>query len=161
GYRAVLAEAGHLCQNVCLTATWLGLAPFCTMALADSVIERDLGVDGVTESVVYAAGIGTRPRGVSWAPWPEPHPVRRIPGPIGRAVLDERRCLRPLDVGDRRRFRVDRRIVPGCRLQILTRERVDVGVHVVRHPVRDAGADGNRLEASGVVRREKRGNVAA
>jgi SagB-type dehydrogenase family enzyme len=85
GYRAVLAEAGHLCQNVCLTATWLGLAPFCTMALADSLIERDLGVDGVTESVVYAAGVGTRPRGVSWAPWPEPHPVRRIPGPLGRA----------------------------------------------------------------------------
>ncbi|HEV3140163.1 MAG TPA: SagB/ThcOx family dehydrogenase [Vicinamibacterales bacterium] len=84
GYRAVLAEAGHLCQNVCLTATWLGLAPFCTMALADSAIERDLRVDGVTESVVYAAGVGTRPRGASWAPWPAPHRVRRIPGPLGR-----------------------------------------------------------------------------
>ena len=33
-YRAVLIEAGHLCQTFCLTATWLGLAPFCTMALA-------------------------------------------------------------------------------------------------------------------------------
>ena len=43
-------------------ATWLGLAPFETMALADSRIERDLGIDGVSESVLYAAGVGTRPR---------------------------------------------------------------------------------------------------
>ena len=34
-YRAVLIEAGHVCQTFCLTATWLGLAPFCSMALAD------------------------------------------------------------------------------------------------------------------------------
>ena len=60
-YRVVLTEAGHLCQTFCLTATWLGLAPFCTMALADSRIEQDLGIDGVTESVLYAAGVGTRP----------------------------------------------------------------------------------------------------
>jgi hypothetical protein len=37
--------------------------PFCTMALADSVIERDLGIDGVTESAMYIAGVGTRPTG--------------------------------------------------------------------------------------------------
>jgi len=60
-YRVVLAEAGHVCQTFCLTATWLGLAPFCTMALADSKIERALGMDGVTESVVYAMGAGVRP----------------------------------------------------------------------------------------------------
>jgi SagB-type dehydrogenase family enzyme len=60
-YRAVLIEAGHLCQTFCLTATWLGLAPFCTMALADSLIEKDLGLDGITESVLYVAGVGTRP----------------------------------------------------------------------------------------------------
>ena len=64
-YRVVLAEAGHLCQTFCLTATWLGLAPFCTMALADSLIERDLGIDGVTESVVYVAGVGARPSGAA------------------------------------------------------------------------------------------------
>jgi SagB-type dehydrogenase family enzyme len=60
-YRVVLAEAGHLCQTFCLTATWLGLAPFCTMALADSKIEAELGLDGITESALYAAGVGTRP----------------------------------------------------------------------------------------------------
>ena len=60
-YRVILAEAGHLCQTFCLTATWLGLAPFCTMALADSKIEKDLGIDGINESVLYAAGVGVRP----------------------------------------------------------------------------------------------------
>jgi len=60
-YRAVLMEAGHLCQTFCLTATWLGLAPFCTIAFNDSFIERKLGVDGISESVLYAAGAGMRP----------------------------------------------------------------------------------------------------
>lgn len=83
-YKVVLAEAGHLCQNICLTATWLGLAPFCTMALADSTIERDLKIDGVTESVIYAAGVATRPPGVDWAPWPTSRRVRRTPGPLAR-----------------------------------------------------------------------------
>jgi SagB-type dehydrogenase family enzyme len=67
-YRAALAEAGHICQTFCLTATWLGLAPFCLMGLADSLIEQDLGIDGITESVLYAAGVGHRPKGTSWAP---------------------------------------------------------------------------------------------
>jgi len=60
-YRAVLAEAGHLCQTFCLTATWLGLAPFCTMAFADTRIEKTLRLDGISESVLYAMGGGTKP----------------------------------------------------------------------------------------------------
>jgi SagB-type dehydrogenase family enzyme len=66
-YRVVLAEAGHQCQTFCLTATWLGLAPFCTMALADTQIEKTLGIDGVSESVLYAAGAGVRPAGKATA----------------------------------------------------------------------------------------------
>ncbi len=57
-YRLVLAEAGHLCQTFCLVACSLGLGPFSTMALKDSLIEADLGIDGVTESVLYVAGVG-------------------------------------------------------------------------------------------------------
>lgn len=57
-YRVVLIEAGHLCQTFCLTATRLGLAPFSTAALKDTLIERDLGVDGISESVLYVAGAG-------------------------------------------------------------------------------------------------------
>ncbi len=60
-YRAVLIEAGHLCQTFCLTATRLGVAPFCTMAFADSKIENALGIDGISESVIYVAGAGWRP----------------------------------------------------------------------------------------------------
>ena len=65
-YRVVLAEAGHLCQTFCLTATWLGLAPFCTMAIADSKIDRDLKIDGVKEGVLYVAGVGKKPEGLDW-----------------------------------------------------------------------------------------------
>lgn len=59
-YRAVLIEAGHLSQTLCLTATWLGLAPFCTLAIADRAVEADFGVDGIEESVMFAAGVGRR-----------------------------------------------------------------------------------------------------
>jgi SagB-type dehydrogenase family enzyme len=57
-YRVVLLETGHLCQTFCLTATRLGLAPFSTAALRDSMIEKDLGLDGIAESVLYVAGVG-------------------------------------------------------------------------------------------------------
>jgi SagB-type dehydrogenase family enzyme len=60
-YRTVLLEAGHFCQTFCLVATWLGLAPFCTTALVDQEIEADLGLDGSSESVLYAAGVGVKP----------------------------------------------------------------------------------------------------
>jgi SagB-type dehydrogenase family enzyme len=69
-YRIVLIDAGHVCQTFCLVATWLGLAPFSTMALADSHIEAALRIDGVRESVLYAAGVGMPPRASKWAPWP-------------------------------------------------------------------------------------------
>lgn len=79
-YRVVLLDAGHLGQTFCLVATELGLAPFCTAALADSLIERDLGLDGVSESVMYACGVGTRPPGIEWAPVPgRARPPQLIP----------------------------------------------------------------------------------
>jgi SagB-type dehydrogenase family enzyme len=77
-YRAALIESGHVCQTFCLTATRLGLAPFSVMALADSIIEQDLGIDGIRESVLYAAGVGRPPRGTSWAARPTgPNPPTR------------------------------------------------------------------------------------
>ncbi|MEO5820913.1 MAG: SagB/ThcOx family dehydrogenase [Vicinamibacteraceae bacterium] len=83
-YRTVLAEVGHHAQTFCLLATERGLAPFCTMALADSVTERLLGVDGLREAVLYAVGVAPRPAGAAWAPWPHtrrlPRRLDRIPG---------------------------------------------------------------------------------
>jgi SagB-type dehydrogenase family enzyme len=60
-YRVVMLDAGHLGQTFCLLATQLGLAPFCTAALNDSLIEVDLGLDGISESIIYAVGVGARP----------------------------------------------------------------------------------------------------
>jgi SagB-type dehydrogenase family enzyme len=57
-YRVVLLDTGHLGQTFCLTATRLGLAPFTTAALKDSLIEKDLGIDGISESVLYVTGVG-------------------------------------------------------------------------------------------------------
>ena len=57
-YRVVLLDAGHLGQTFCLTATRMGLAPFSTVALKDTLIERDLGIDGISESVIYVTGFG-------------------------------------------------------------------------------------------------------
>jgi SagB-type dehydrogenase family enzyme len=93
-YRAILAESGHLCQTFCLLATSLGLAPFCTMALADSRIERDLRIDGVSEAVIYAAGVGSRPKGVEWAPWPDTDqtPALMPPAHAARSLRGRRRA---------------------------------------------------------------------
>lgn len=66
-YRAALIEAGHVCQTFLLMATSLGLAPYCVMGLADTLVEGDLGIDGITESVLYCAGVGRPPRGTTWA----------------------------------------------------------------------------------------------
>lgn len=57
-YRIVSLETGHLAQTFCLNATWLGLAPFTTAALADTAIERFLGLDGIEETVLYLVGVG-------------------------------------------------------------------------------------------------------
>jgi SagB-type dehydrogenase family enzyme len=78
-YRTILTEAGHFAQTFCLTATWLGLAPFCSQALGESAIESACGIDGVDESVVYAAGVGRRPVDGRPGQWPDHdagHPFR-------------------------------------------------------------------------------------
>jgi SagB-type dehydrogenase family enzyme len=69
-YRASLIEAGHVCQTFLLTATSLGLASYCVLGLADTLIENDLGIDGITESVLYCAGVGRPPRGTTSASLP-------------------------------------------------------------------------------------------
>jgi SagB-type dehydrogenase family enzyme len=62
-YRATIAEAGHVCQTLLLVATSLGLASYCVMGIADSLIEADLRIDGITESVLYCAGVARMPKG--------------------------------------------------------------------------------------------------
>jgi SagB-type dehydrogenase family enzyme len=57
-YRVVLLDAGHLGQTFHLVATELGLAPFTTAATDDKAIEQELGIDGVSEIMVYTAAVG-------------------------------------------------------------------------------------------------------
>jgi SagB-type dehydrogenase family enzyme len=90
-YRSVLLEAGHFCQTFCLVATWLGLAPFCTGQFADALVEGDLGIDGIDETVIYAAGVGSRPVGTDWAPMPEGQRTPSLELPTYRRCGNEHR----------------------------------------------------------------------
>jgi SagB-type dehydrogenase family enzyme len=58
GYRYVLLEAGHAAQNACLIAGELGLGSLCLGGFFDARLNRFLGLDGVTEAVVYSVAIG-------------------------------------------------------------------------------------------------------
>jgi SagB-type dehydrogenase family enzyme len=57
-YRVVLLDAGHVGQTFHLAGTALGLGVFTTAALADPRIERLLAIDGISETILYAAAAG-------------------------------------------------------------------------------------------------------
>jgi SagB-type dehydrogenase family enzyme len=86
-YRTLLTEAGHFAQSFCLVATDLGLAPFCTQAIVEEPIERDLGLDGMQEAVLYATGVGVRPADGRPGQWPD-HAEGR---PFARPARSRRR----------------------------------------------------------------------
>ena len=70
-YRAIYLDAGHLSQTFYLLCTELGLGPWITAALDESVVERALGLDPLRESVVAVCGCG-RPRAEAATPPLEP-----------------------------------------------------------------------------------------
>jgi SagB-type dehydrogenase family enzyme len=86
-YRVVLLDAGHLSQTFLLVATALGLAPFCVAAFDSLMIERHLGIDGVSESVVLAVGVGPKPQSRDWAPTDEHSENPRTAPPAWAARL--------------------------------------------------------------------------
>lgn len=57
-YRAFLLDAGHLSQSFLLVSTALGLGAFCIGIISDLAIEREIGIDGVNETVLFAVGVG-------------------------------------------------------------------------------------------------------
>ncbi len=59
GYRFALFEAGHLMQNLVLAATAFDLAHLPLGGFVDRRLEDCLKIDGVNESVLYAACLGT------------------------------------------------------------------------------------------------------
>lgn len=58
GYRHILLEAGHIGQNLYLSAGALGLSVCALSGVRDEKIEEVLDIDGVTESVVYCLVFG-------------------------------------------------------------------------------------------------------
>lgn len=57
GYRFALIEAGHLAQNLNLTATALKLGVVNIGGYYDREIDRFLGIDGLRHSTIYMTGI--------------------------------------------------------------------------------------------------------
>jgi SagB-type dehydrogenase family enzyme len=68
GYRFALLEAGHLAQNLCLSATARGFAGQCLGGYRDRELDRALGFNGITRSVVYAVAVGRPLRDAAGAP---------------------------------------------------------------------------------------------
>jgi SagB-type dehydrogenase family enzyme len=58
GYRYATLEAGHVAQNICLLATEQGLGSLCVGGFYDSKLNRFLGLDGISEAVVYTLALG-------------------------------------------------------------------------------------------------------
>jgi SagB-type dehydrogenase family enzyme len=61
-YRVLQLDAGHVGQTFHLVCTRLGLGPFTFAATQNQAIERELGLDGVSEIVVYTAAVGVPTR---------------------------------------------------------------------------------------------------
>lgn len=57
-YRFMVLEAGHVGQNLCLSATALGLGSLMLGGYLDDEIDRMIGVDGVQETTLYMAVVG-------------------------------------------------------------------------------------------------------
>jgi SagB-type dehydrogenase family enzyme len=57
-YRALLLDAGHLSQTFLLTCNALGLGAFCIGIISDILIEKDLELDGISETALFAVGVG-------------------------------------------------------------------------------------------------------
>lgn len=57
-YRYVYLDAGHIAQNLALSATSIGLGSCQIAAFFDEEVNQILGTDGITESVIYLSVVG-------------------------------------------------------------------------------------------------------
>lgn len=65
GYRFTLLEAGHVAQNLVLTASALGLRAVTVGGFFDRDVDELLGLDGLEQSTLYVVAIGA-PTGRDW-----------------------------------------------------------------------------------------------
>ncbi len=60
GWRYIYKDAAHACANLYLAAVALELGCCAIGACFDDEVNQLLGIDGVTETVVYLASVGRR-----------------------------------------------------------------------------------------------------
>jgi SagB-type dehydrogenase family enzyme len=60
GYRYLLLDAGHVCQNLYLAAEPLNCGVCAIAAYEDDVLNQALGLDGEAQFVIYLASLGRR-----------------------------------------------------------------------------------------------------
>ncbi len=60
GYRYILLDAGHVCQNLYLAAESIGCGVCAVGAYDDDIINKLLGLDGRSEFVIYIAAAGKK-----------------------------------------------------------------------------------------------------
>jgi SagB-type dehydrogenase family enzyme len=58
GYRFALLEAGHICQNILMAATALGLGAVALGGFVDDEVNSTLDLDGVNEAAIYLIAAG-------------------------------------------------------------------------------------------------------
>jgi SagB-type dehydrogenase family enzyme len=63
GYRYILLEAGHVAQSLCLSAVEQGLGSLCMGGFQDAALNRWLGLNGISEAIVYSVAVGHAARG--------------------------------------------------------------------------------------------------
>jgi len=60
GYRYILLDAGHVCQNLYLVAEALGCGVCAIAAYDDDLTNQVFGLDGESQFIVYLASLGKR-----------------------------------------------------------------------------------------------------
>jgi SagB-type dehydrogenase family enzyme len=60
GYRYLLLDAGHVCQNLYLAAESIGCGACAVAAFDDAALDRLLGNDGIDRFVIYLAPVGKK-----------------------------------------------------------------------------------------------------
>ena len=61
GYRYLLLDAGHACQNLYLSAEAIACGVCAVAAFDDAAVDRLLGIDGRKHFAVYLAAVGKKP----------------------------------------------------------------------------------------------------
>ena len=57
-YRYIHLDAGHVCQNLYLAAQTMHIKVCALGAFDDEQLNKNLGLDGAEQFVVYGAGVG-------------------------------------------------------------------------------------------------------